>query len=224
MVSTPEINSEQGTGQKERQDSTQDTAESTDTTRTHDTKESSDNAQTQDITASTDTSEKPSKTVIYIERQQSRHYRPVVNSGFFWQRHFGSATSVTWSDFEQAFLGDYQRTIAQYGDDKVQFTLNILSRDIFETKETISAAMYARFVGSAVTAHGDLFLEKLLQYVSASLALRQVLDMDSTVRMTTIRHLCESPRTRILTVLYASTVLYECVLINNVPTDDDQLT
>ena len=111
-------------------------------------------------------------------------------TGDFWSRHFGDKTEVPWCDFEQAFLDDYKETIEQdFGDDKVNFLVKVLQKDIFERREVISKLYYNKFVGKIKDEKQDQFYDRLRHYASSSLALREVLNMESTVRLTTISNL-----------------------------------
>ena len=128
-----------------------------------------------------------------MQRQITRVFEPkdIQNNGFFWQRNFGDATSSNWVEFEQRFLSDYRADIEAFGQESVRYFCSVLKRDIFHGADVITLEMYDKFVGSYIGDDTDLFFAKVKQYVSASFALREVLNMDSTVRMTTIRHLCE---------------------------------
>lgn len=128
----------------------------------------------------------------------------------FWIRHFESQKQVEWAKIEEAFLSDYRQAIVEdFGEERMNFLVRILHRDIFERRSVITKLNYNKFVGrngsnprrseSQNVEEGDRFYDRLRHYASSSLALREVLDMNSTVRLTAIETLGErrvsTPRT-----------------------------
>ena len=94
---------------------------------------------------------------------------------------------------EEAFLSDYKQAIVDdFGEERVGFLVKVLKRDIFEKHDVITKLSYNKFVGrprQGKQFQGDQFYERLRHYASSSLALREVLDMNSTVRLTAIETL-----------------------------------
>ena len=108
----------------------------------------------------------------------------------FWERHFTGQSEVTFEEFKDKFLEDYKTVLEEdMGSDKPEFFVNLLYKDIFAQMQTITRLQYNKFVGKNERRESDHFFDRLRQYAIGSLALREVLNMDSSVRLTAIENL-----------------------------------
>ena len=120
----------------------------------------------------------------------------------FWDRHFGTDKKAQWVDFKDHFLVDYGDRIAdQFGADKEKFAVHLIYNDIFELHKVVDKATYTRFCGRNTKADPHLFFNRLKDYAVGSFAMREVFNMDSSVRLTAIRNL---GKLRFFTDLYCS--------------------
>ncbi len=111
----------------------------------------------------------------------------------FWDRHFGEKTEATWIEFREKFLADYGQRITQhFGSDKEKWAIHLIYNDIFELRKTIGKSTYEKFCGKNTKGDPHLFFNRLKDYAIGSFAMREVFNMDSTVRLTAIRNLGES--------------------------------
>ena len=110
----------------------------------------------------------------------------------FWQRHFENETVVSWTKFRDAFKADYgNEVVKNFGDDKGKFFENLLYRDLFDLKKSITMNEYEQFVGSSVPGKNNNFYNRMCAFAQGSEAMKAVFDMDSTVRLTAIQNLGE---------------------------------
>ena len=114
--------------------------------------------------------------------------------GDFWQRHFDNMQEVSYVAFCDKFNADYSDRIGtNFGSDKQKLFESLMFKDIFCLRQVLSKDDYQNFIAddavSNATPDPDAFYDRLASYVSSRLAVRKVLDMDSTVRLTAIQQL-----------------------------------
>ena len=108
----------------------------------------------------------------------------------FWDRHFGTRTEATWIEFKEKFLADYSERITKhFGKDKEKWAIHLIYSDIFELHKTVDKSTYTKFCGRNTKGDPHLFFNRLKDYAIGSFAMREVFDMDSTVRLTAIQNL-----------------------------------
>ena len=108
----------------------------------------------------------------------------------FWERHFPKQCEVTWVEFKDVFLGDYdQRIMESYGDEKSKWFVHLLYKDVFDLKKVITREMYRGFAGKNRDANPHHFYERVKDYAIGRLAMKEVFDMESTVRLAAIQNL-----------------------------------
>ncbi|XP_067684138.1 uncharacterized protein [Haliotis asinina] len=108
----------------------------------------------------------------------------------FWGRHFERKSEVTWKDFKDAFLLEYgDKIVEQYSEDKKKLFVNLMYKDIFDLKKTVTRSVYNQACSNNMNADPHCFYNRIEEYAIAYLSLREVIDMDSTLRITTIQSL-----------------------------------
>ncbi|XP_071094220.1 uncharacterized protein [Haliotis cracherodii] len=108
----------------------------------------------------------------------------------FWDRHFEGRTEVPWKDFKDAFVLDYgDKIVEQYSEDKKKLFVNLMYKDIFDLKKTVSKFVYNQACSNNMNADPHCFYNRIEEYAIAYLSLREVIGMDSTLRITTIQSL-----------------------------------
>ncbi|XP_048237136.1 uncharacterized protein LOC124124528 isoform X2 [Haliotis rufescens] len=113
----------------------------------------------------------------------------------FWDRHFEGRTEVPWKDFKDAFVLDYgDKIVEQYSEDKKKLFVNLMYKDIFDLKKTVSKFVYNQACSNNMNADPHCFYNRIEEYAIAYLSLREVIGMDSTLRITTIQSLGKQRR------------------------------
>ena len=124
------------------------------------------------------------------ERLQSSLVPPGGLSLDFWDRHFGKRTEATWIEFKEKFLGDYSEKITRhFGKEKEKWAIHLIYSDIFELHKTVDKSTYTKFCGKNTKGDPHLFFNRLKDYAIGSFAMREVFNMDSTVRLSAIQNL-----------------------------------
>ncbi len=114
----------------------------------------------------------------------------------FWERHFHGKKVVAWNDFRDKFLSDYgERINRQLGEDKEKWMVQIIYKDVLELRKEVKHEEYLRFSGKNTKANPDHFFERVKSYVVGICAMREVFDMESTMRLIAIQNLGIKPRT-----------------------------
>ncbi|XP_041348457.1 uncharacterized protein LOC121368014 [Gigantopelta aegis] len=108
----------------------------------------------------------------------------------FWDRHFKGKSEVSFTDFRDAFLKDYgKKLVKAYSEDKKKLFVNLMYKDIFNLNKVVTRAGYDKVISNNRLADPHCFYHHLEEYAIAYLSLREVIDMDSTLRITTIQSL-----------------------------------
>lgn len=108
----------------------------------------------------------------------------------FWDRHFEGQSEVTWNDFREHFLNDYgDRIVRHFSEEQKKWFVNLIYKDIFELRKSINKTVYDHFTGKNAKADHDHFYNRLRDYAIGYFAMREVFDMESSVRITAIRNL-----------------------------------
>ncbi|RUS85269.1 hypothetical protein EGW08_006970 [Elysia chlorotica] len=112
------------------------------------------------------------------------------SSSEFWDRHFQGQPQVSWAEFRDQFLHDYgqkiDKELPDVKEDKLKFIVNLMCKDVFDMKKTITKKMYDDFCASDKP---HAFFNRIREYFVAYLSLREVLSMDSSLRISTIQSL-----------------------------------
>ena len=112
------------------------------------------------------------------------------NSSCFWVRNFSDKTQVTWHTFKEIFLWEYKENLKEdFMEKQLRWFLHLLYKDIFLSQNTISKKKYDKFCGELCKDDADHFYNRLKEYAIGSFAMKEVLEMDSTVRLTAIQNL-----------------------------------
>ncbi|XP_005103448.1 uncharacterized protein LOC101857264 [Aplysia californica] len=108
----------------------------------------------------------------------------------FWDRHFKGETEVSWTDFRDRFLQDYggkiKEEFSEYPEERTKFFVNLMYKDIFELSKRVRRSVYDHF---CLEFEPHSFFNRLQQYVLAYMSLREVISMDSSLRIPTIQSL-----------------------------------
>ncbi|KAK7483409.1 hypothetical protein BaRGS_00025349 [Batillaria attramentaria] len=110
----------------------------------------------------------------------------------FWDRHFAGKTSVKWSEFKEKFLQDYSSRLEEMFPDKVEerkkFLVNLMHKDVFNFSSVVEREAYEAFCAHRPEG-ANRFFNCLNDLLLAYMSLREVIGMDSSVRITTIQSL-----------------------------------
>ncbi|XP_055957640.1 uncharacterized protein LOC126824179 [Patella vulgata] len=108
----------------------------------------------------------------------------------FWDLHFKNRTQVKWTEFRDKFQQDYNSRIAElFTEDNQKLFRNLMYQDIFDLRKTVERKVYDKFCNDNPYSDPHCFFNQLQEYVIAHISLRQVFNMDSTLRITTIQNL-----------------------------------
>lgn len=108
----------------------------------------------------------------------------------FWDRNFENKTEVTWNEFRKKFENDYkEKAVKQFSEDKFKYFVNIIYKDIFTLNKTIKKTAYDQFCEGNPDADPHRFYSRLQQYAVGYFAMREVFNMESSLRLTTIQKL-----------------------------------
>ncbi|KAK3084463.1 hypothetical protein FSP39_013947 [Pinctada imbricata] len=108
----------------------------------------------------------------------------------FWERNFAGKDDVTWSDFKKKFEADYKEKVTRtYEQDRMKTFCNLIYKDIFNLSKSITKVQYDKFCGGNPDADHHRFYHRLEEYAIGYYAMREVFDMESSLRLTTIQKL-----------------------------------
>lgn len=111
----------------------------------------------------------------------------------FWDRAFPENTEVTWVDFKKKFEMEYKdKTIKRYTEEEFKLFVNLIYKDIFMLNKSMKRATYDQFCEGNPDADPHRFYHRLGQYAKGYHAMREVFNMDSTLRLITIQKLGQS--------------------------------
>ena len=110
----------------------------------------------------------------------------------FWERHFAGRLSVRWQEFREKFLLDYGPMIEEEFQEKAEeqkkFVTNLMFKDIFHATPVIERSAFEAFCSHRQgTTHR--FYRCLQDFLLAYTSLREIISMDSSLRITTIQSL-----------------------------------
>ncbi|XP_048742327.2 uncharacterized protein LOC125655838 [Ostrea edulis] len=110
----------------------------------------------------------------------------------FWDRAFGDKSEVTWVDFKKKFEVEYKEKIAKtYTEEEWKLFVNLIYKDIFMLNKSLKKATYNQFCEGNPDADPHRFYHRLAQYAKGYHAMREVFNMDSTLRLITVQKLGE---------------------------------
>lgn len=110
----------------------------------------------------------------------------------FWDRHFAGRSSVKWQEFREKFLVDYgpmiEEEFQEKAEERKKFVTNLMFKDIFRATPIIERSAFEAFCShrQGVT---HRFYHCLQDFLLAYLSLREIISMDSSLRITTIQSL-----------------------------------
>ncbi|RDD40004.1 hypothetical protein TrispH2_006850 [Trichoplax sp. H2] len=113
----------------------------------------------------------------------------LVTAVNFWDRHF-QAQETTWVEFRKAFVSDYHDVLKRdYPDDRQEWLLQgVIWKDIFTKKDVIRKEEFTAFCGKNWS-KPHKFLSCVSNQVASRLAIHEVFNMESTVRMAAVENL-----------------------------------
>ncbi|CAL1542616.1 unnamed protein product [Lymnaea stagnalis] len=118
------------------------------------------------------------------------HFKELTTQVLFWNHHFNEKIEVTWEEFKEKFTHDYGEKIeAEFPDvneKKIDFVMNMVHKEVFNLSPVVTKDIYSNF---CIERHPHAFFLRVQEYTVASLSLRQVLSMDSSLRISTIQNL-----------------------------------
>jgi hypothetical protein len=107
----------------------------------------------------------------------------------FWTRHFNEENQVPWMKFRDSFSEDYQQEIVRtFGLNKETWLCGLMYKDVFELAKDVKKSSYLQFCKNK-TDDPHYFFSRLQDYATAIIAMKEVFDMDSTVRLTAVQNL-----------------------------------
>ena len=127
----------------------------------------------------------------------------------FWNQNFHDEAEVSWASFKQAFLTHYQdnlrcknciyfgakcytHSLAMFTEDHDENTswlMEMLHDDLFGGASNISKNHFMQIRGNVQ--HENAFWEIVSQIAAEKLSMKEVFDMQSTVRLTAVENLGE---------------------------------
>ncbi|CAD5125337.1 DgyrCDS13576 [Dimorphilus gyrociliatus] len=108
----------------------------------------------------------------------------------FWQINFQDKNEIQWQEFRDAFIKEYEEKICKnFGFDRVNWFCELLFDDVFEKSLLIEKAAYQKFIGDKEFVSKDTFYQRLRDYGIGMLAMKEVFDMKSSVRITAVQKL-----------------------------------
>lgn len=117
---------------------------------------------------------------------------PLEEYTTFWERHFNGRSSVNWDEFETKFFEDYDNMMKEDFGDKFEERKKLLShllyKDVFCSSPIVEHSVYEAFA-SLRKGCAHRFYRCLQDYVLAHISLREVLSMESSLRITAIQSL-----------------------------------
>jgi hypothetical protein len=113
----------------------------------------------------------------------------LVDSGKnFWEIHFGLCESTSWAEFEAKFLNEYRAKIElAFGHNQTDWMMERLHFDIFKKAEIIYREDFLIFQGYPNKKHQ--FWHRVKEYMLESHMIREVFNMESTVRLAAVQNL-----------------------------------
>ncbi|XP_064391997.1 uncharacterized protein LOC135339690 isoform X2 [Halichondria panicea] len=106
----------------------------------------------------------------------------------FWDRNFSDEDTVPWFKFQQAFLTDYESQLSGLLDEKnVPWLLEMLKNDIFSGADEITKLRFMEIRGDS--RDKNAFWRVISQVAIEKFNMREVFNMNSTVRLTAIEKL-----------------------------------
>jgi hypothetical protein len=108
----------------------------------------------------------------------------------FWDRAFSDKTEVTWVDFKKKFEAEYKEKIVKtYTEEEWKLFVNLIYKDIFMLNKSLKKTSYNQFCEGNPDADPHRFYHRLAQYAKGYHAMREVFNMDSTLRLITVQKL-----------------------------------
>ncbi|XP_064612127.1 uncharacterized protein LOC135476138 [Liolophura sinensis] len=110
----------------------------------------------------------------------------------FWPRNFGDKREVSWVNFKNAFVKDYGEEIEEsYTEENLnqRFFVNVIYKDIFDLRKEIKRDMYDQFCDGNPQGDPHCFYSRLQEYARGLYAMKEVFNMDSTLRLTVVQNL-----------------------------------
>lgn len=110
----------------------------------------------------------------------------------FWERHFAGRLSVKWQEFREKFLLDYgpmiEEEFQEKAEERKKFVTNLMFKDIFHATPIIERSAFEAFCShrQGIT---HRFYRCLQDFLLAYTSLREIISMDSSLRITTIQSL-----------------------------------
>ena len=100
--------------------------------------------------------------------------------------------------FRNTFLEQYENQLVErFTEDKIQWVINLLYGDVLLLRKIITKQTYDAFCShkAGKPQDPDRFYNRLISYAKGSIAMREVFNMESTVRLDAIQKLGESKKT-----------------------------
>lgn len=109
--------------------------------------------------------------------------------GSFWDRNFESDDEVPWYKFQKCFLDDYETQLSKsFEEDNIPWLLDLLKNDVLEVKgEKVTKAQFIRVRGDSE--ERNAFWKVVSAIAVEKFNMKEVFDMNSTVRLTAIEKL-----------------------------------
>ncbi|KAK7087902.1 uncharacterized protein [Littorina saxatilis] len=110
----------------------------------------------------------------------------------YWERHFKGRSSVPWLEFRNKFFEDYGHLIDEEYHEKAEerkkMIANLMYKDIFRCSPMIEHSAFEAFC-SLRKGSPHRFFHCVQDYLLAYMSLREIISMDSSLRITTIQSL-----------------------------------
>lgn len=108
----------------------------------------------------------------------------------FWDRHFQSESEIPWYKFQQCFLEDYESRLSDlFEKENIPWLLNMLKNDVMEAakSEAVTKEQFMQVRGEST--EKNAFLKVVSQIAVEKFNMKEVFNMNSTVRLSAIEKL-----------------------------------
>ncbi|XP_074643068.1 uncharacterized protein LOC141900191 [Tubulanus polymorphus] len=118
----------------------------------------------------------------------------------FWDRHFSGSETASYFDFRENFLKDYGSQIKEtFGHERPNWLLVLIYKDIFEQVKNVTKKKYVHFCGTSSNPH--IFYKRVEEYAVCMHAMKEVFDMNSSVRLTAVQNMAAFKTRAVMAIL-----------------------
>ena len=117
---------------------------------------------------------------------------PLEHYTSFWDRHFEGCSSVMWTRLRDEFFNDYGKVIekgaAGDAEERKKLVASLIHKDVFRMSAVVERSAYEAFC-QLRNGTSHRFYHCTMDYIAVYLSLRDVISVDSSLRMSTVQSL-----------------------------------